>query len=565
MILNGRNIACNPLQRWTCRAFLMVLLPLLSILPAIAQISSGGSPLKSYIPFHETEWINLEEVQVDELLLEDEWAALTGRKSQRIAREIPVNIRPETRGTWEEFPDGSLVWRAGIRGTGAKALGVVFNRYLLEQGVKVFLFDPTGKNVLGAYTSRNNKPSAVLAISYFPGDELIIQMEVPPGVEDYGDLQVGAVRWAYLPVFEGKSTNDIYYGNSESCNVDINCPIGDDWQIVKNSVVRMINVQLCTGVLINNTRNEQKAYVYTAAHCVFLDNAYHSTVFYFNYESPTCNGPDGSTAFTISGATLVSTGDTLENPRDADSLDFALLELTVVPPSSYKPYYAGWDLSSSPAQHTTAIHHPMGDVKKISVDNDPPQNNYHDSVLWRYPEFVPYSLWRIPKWDVGTTEGGSSGCPLFNQDQLLVGTLTGGPASCASPRNDYFTRIDYTWDHYPEPERQLKYWLDPDNTGKKSLLGRPEWEVGTGKIPEMEALRLYPNPASNVLTVEAGLDPGANTVVSIIHLTGRSLLEKIIPWEERARIDVSGLPPGIYILRLRQEEKSLTHRFIVNR
>lgn len=564
MILNGRNIACNPLQRWACRAFLLVLFPLLPILPAIAQISSGGSPLKSSHPFDETEWINLEEVRVDQLLLEDEWAALTGKKSQRIALEIPVNIRPETRGSWEEFPDGSLVWRAGIRGRGAKALGVVFNRYLLGEGVKVFLFDPAGQNVLGAYTSRNNKGSGILAISYLPGDELIIQMEVPPGVEDYGDLQVGSVRWAYLPVFEDKSTNDIYYGNSESCNVDINCPTGDDWQIVKNSVVRLISGEKCTGVLINNTRNEQKAYVFTAAHCVFDERnggKYSPPVFYFNYESPTCDGPDGSTAYTISGATLVATGDTMENGRDADSLDFALLELSVIPPPSYKPYYAGWDLSTSPAQHTTAIHHPAGDVKKISVDNDPPKA----ISFTGWEALNPHSFWKIVEWDIAATEPGSSGCPLFNENKLVIGTLTGGDADCDFPYNDYFTRIDYAWDHYPEPERQLKYWLDPDDTGKKSLPGRPEWEVGTGRVPEMQALRLYPNPASNVLTVEAGLDPGTDAAVSIIHLTGRSLLEKNIPWEGIARIDVSGLPPGIYILRLRQDEKSLTHRFVVNR
>ncbi len=250
-----------------------------------AQLSRGGSPLKSKIGISNVEWIELEDVKTEELLLEDEWFAITGKKNRRIAKEIQVFIRPGTNGTWEEIPGGNLVWKLGIRSRGASGMGLVFSRYRLEEGVKLYVYDPSMKKTLGAFTGQNNKISGDLALSYLPGDELILQLEVPAGINDFGDLILGSVRHAYLPVFEEQPVTDYILNKSGACNIDINCSLGDDWQIVKNSVVRMINVEKCTGVLINNTRQDEKAYVYTAAHCVFQNEKFQSTVFYFNYEN----------------------------------------------------------------------------------------------------------------------------------------------------------------------------------------------------------------------------------------------------------------------------------------
>jgi PKD repeat protein len=453
------------------RLFITGILILFSLSLVSAQLSQGGKPLQSSIMESSLEWIDLDDVNVNELLLEDELISTNGKTTQRIAKEVEVSISPEQAGTWEDSQDGTLIWSIGIRGKGARALGVMFDRYVLTKGIKIYIYDPSETNKLGAYTSLNNKASGGLAISYLQGDELIIQMEIPPESTKYGELRIGSVRWAYLPVFEKKSLEDTYFGRSGNCNIDINCSLGNDWQLVKNSVVRMINTELCTGVLINNVRQDEKAYIFTAAHCVFdrFTGEYQPTVFYFNYESPTCNGPDGFDANSISGASLIATGDTMENPRDADSLDFALLELSLPPPNYFLIHYAGWNRSPIPALQTTSIHHPRGDVKKISLDLDPPQSNYHTEDY--LPEFVKYSHWRILEWDTATTEPGSTGCPLFNQNQHVVGTLTGGAAVCENPINDYYTKFNYAWDYYSEPTKQLKHWLDPDNTEVMSIPG----------------------------------------------------------------------------------------------
>ncbi len=351
--------------------YLLICLLFLIQQGAYAQLSGGGKPIGAGTLKSSFQWISLDDARVDELLLEDQADAIRGLKNRRIAREIPVSLNPERDGTWEWMHDGTRIWRLGIRGTGARALGIVFNRYFLEEGARLFLYDPMMKKILGAYTNENNKSSAMLPVSYLPGGELIIQLEIPFELVDYGELQVGTVRYAYQPVFEDKSLYDDYFGRADSCNIDINCPAGNDWQLLKRSVVRIVNAELCTGVLVNNTNEDGKPYIYTAAHCVFdrISGEYQPSVFYFNYDSPTCDGPDGNDQFSIAGATLLATGDTSENPRDADSLDFALLELSVTPPDSFMPYYAGWNRGKSPAQHTTTIHHPRGDVKKISKEN----------------------------------------------------------------------------------------------------------------------------------------------------------------------------------------------------
>ena len=76
-----------------------------------------------------------------------------------------------------------------------------------------------------------------------------------------------------------------------------------------------------------------------------------------------CFGGDGSAEMSISGADLLAVG---------DSLDFSLVRLSIKPPFSFDPYYAGWSIDTANITMTTTIHHPQGDVKKIAIDNDPP-------------------------------------------------------------------------------------------------------------------------------------------------------------------------------------------------
>ena len=132
----------------------------------------------------------------------------------------------------------------------------------------------------------------------------------------------------------------------------------------------------------------------------------------FNYESPNCANNDGPTWMTVQGS--------IKRANNAFS-DFALLELLETPPDSYSVYYSGWSAINEAAQSSVGIHHPSGDIKKISFD--------YDALLSaNYGTSGEPSHWRVIQWDDGTTEPGSSGSPLFDSlTHRIVGQLHGAP------------------------------------------------------------------------------------------------------------------------------------------
>ena len=216
---------------------------------------------------------------------------------------------------------------------------------------------------------------------------------------------------------------------------------------------------LCTGSMINNARQDKTPYLMTAGHCITSDPDASSLLICFNYESPYCGGGGSSS---LNGyADQILSGSVLK--AHSDSLDFALVQLETIPPAEYRPFYAGWNNSFTVPASAFSIHHPLGDVKKVSVSQTTPTVSSFD------PDFTANAFWRIGRWSIGTTEAGSSGGPLFNENKLIVGSLTGGTSLCSNPTDDLFAMFNKQWNHYSSANQQLKAWLDPDNSGITQL------------------------------------------------------------------------------------------------
>jgi len=121
--------------------------------------------------------------------------------------------------------------------------------------------------------------------------------------------------------------------------------------------------RFCSGSLINNTANDFKGYLLTAFHCLDWDyscslsinekNAVNNWLFRLQYESPSCNGVEGTEYITMNGANFKAA---------YQPTDFALVELMSTPTLAT---YAGWQRSSYSPHIGVGIHHPVGDVKKI--------------------------------------------------------------------------------------------------------------------------------------------------------------------------------------------------------
>ncbi len=436
------------------RKLLLSVLFAVSIFSAYSQVESPGSPwsisanLKSQVSV-----LNLDPISEREI---NSYSGQFGNrlKSMLFAYPVMTNLSSENDGVWEEMPDGRRVWRLTISSSGARSLNIIFHRFHLPDGASLYLYTPGYKVVRGAFTSLNELPSGVLATVPLPGDQLTVELNLSPGSAFEPQVIIGQVSHDFKGFF-----GETGIEKSGSCNVDINCPAGADWQIEKRAVVKFIRggVWLCSGTLINTAENSGRPLLLTANHCIALDWHAEQSVFYFRYEKPGCGNGAGSLQYSLSGSKLLAT---------ANQIDFCLVELSSAPPKSYDPYYAGWDRRVvSYLDSVVCIHHPSGDVKKIS-------KTYHRVVTGDFGGgFEANTHWKISQWDLGTTEPGSSGSGLFNTDHRLVGDLTGGDASCDYNFNDYFQKFSVSWDRYPDSAKQLKYWLDPLNTGTLAING----------------------------------------------------------------------------------------------
>lgn len=344
--------------------------------------------------------------------------------------------------------NGETVRRLKVSSPNAYSLGIWFESFYLVPGSSIYIYSNSGELLLGPLSHKNNKPFGALMLQSLAGDELIIEYRTCQ-TDNADVLVIGSVFYDFrnLPALL-KEKSSLGYGDSGFCNVDINCPEGADWQLTKKSVCKFTyNGWVCSGTLVNNVSGDGAPFFLTANHCISTEFDANSAVFYFNYENEVCGGTEEPTAQTLSGSTLLATA-------PEQKLDFSLLKLSVTPPPHYDIYYAGWNADSTTASNGASIHHPDGDVKKISISRyQPVTGNYGSS-------YDDNSHWQITEWASGTTEKGSSGSPLFDANHRVIGDLTGGDASCNYNYNDFYAKLNLSWDAYPDPEHQLKFWLN---------------------------------------------------------------------------------------------------------
>ncbi|NLD50250.1 MAG: trypsin-like peptidase domain-containing protein [Clostridiaceae bacterium] len=355
-------------------------------------------------------------------------------------------------------------WIIGIKSKDAFSVGVTFTKYLVPPESELYIYNTNRTKLIGAFTNLNNSESEMLPIFPIEGESIVIDYIEPKNVEFSGLLIIGIVCHDYVNIFQDRD-KDAWYGSSGQCEVDINCSTGYSWQVEKYAVCRIYNGYtgvMCSGFLINNVNNDGTPYVLTANHCISTSLHAGTSAFWFDYESPSCNGGDGIASDYIYSSTLRATwAYDLQTHRGSD---FTLVELSNPPDEYYHPYYAGWNRENTAATGGICIHHPKGDVKKIAVENNTLISTYHLSEN----NDANADHWRVIDWDIGVTEVGSSGSPLFNEDHKVVGQLHGGYADCNGQYDnnlsDWFGKIYSSWTGGGSSSSRLRDWLDSNNT-----------------------------------------------------------------------------------------------------
>ena len=379
---------------------------------SVAQIQLGGmAPSRGAAGAHLTAApvITLQPLNAAALIAEDEERSAQGVPGPyRFADTYAVDIGLED-GSWTQLPSGDQVWRLSIECREARSMGFVFDRFVIPTEARIYLVNDAGEQ-RGGYGPPSGGRT-LLAVDQLAGERITIEYHQPVGTAGPVDLHIATV----YPAYRGMDGDEREFGDSMPCNINVICPQGDDWRDQIRSVARVnVGAGHCSGALLNNCLNDGTPYFLTANHCLVGDVG--AWIFNFNWESPSCDPTeDASMAMSLSGADLLIT---------QVSTDFTLVRLNDVPPESYNVFYSGWDASGIPAQAVVSAHHPAGDIKKISRSFDAVEAG--EQIVGTELRQV----WKIEYWDDGIVEQGSSGSPLWNENKLVVGQLSGGLGTC---------------------------------------------------------------------------------------------------------------------------------------
>jgi PKD repeat protein len=411
------------------------------------------------------------------------------RDKQGILYRIGVaqftNITTENSGVWSINTDGSRTWKLRVSSEGAEALSILFQTFKIYGGTTFDVLNLNGRKVHNTMTIADVQETFTQNAALCQGDDLVLVLNEPVNTQP-SEIHIDRIMHNYRSTGYGSQEK---INESEACEVNVNCsPVGDTWQDEKKGVARIYVIEgnsagWCTGSLVNNTAQNCRPYFLTALHCGVSTSAANMTQwkFYFRYESPNCTNP--STPGTLDDYFItgcVRKADSADNGGDTGS-DFLLVQLgsatnesatiTTLKSTNFNAYWNGWNANNTATTGGTGIHHPAGDIKKISTFTGTTlSNSWGGSVQnthWRFS-------WTANANGHGVTEGGSSGSPLFNNSQgYIVGTLTGGSSYCnAQTSPDMYGKMSYHWtSNGTTTAKQLKPWLDPTNSGALTLAG----------------------------------------------------------------------------------------------
>jgi len=304
---------------------------------------------------------------------------------------------------------------------------------------------------------------------HIEGEEATLEIDLPPGISpDTVEISIPQVSHFFRsPLAAQGGTVTLSIGDAANCEIDATCYSA--WSPEGNATAKMVFVDAgssyqCSGTLLNDMAASGTPYFLSANHCISKQTVASTLETYWFYLSASCNsGTLNPGNRTLSrGATLLYA---------SSVTDTSFMKLNSTPPAG--AMYAAWD-STGPALGTavTGVHHPHGDLQKISFGNiqsfedcavaDPISGTFTcNTSTQASAEYLDITFTN------GITEGGSSGSGIFKTSggaHYLIGQLYGGNTSCSNPygSNDY-GRFDVAYN------TALHQWLSAGSTFSLSI------------------------------------------------------------------------------------------------
>ncbi|HVV01849.1 MAG TPA: serine protease, partial [Verrucomicrobiae bacterium] len=359
--------------------------------------------------------------------------------------DVPVALNATGSNQWTLNADGSHSWSLQVTVDGALGARLHVENIHLPPGVSLRVFASDNPSAASPpVTAQDLGMQRDLWMQTIFSDSVTLECDAAAGA----DLNAVAFEVTGLShIFEIPELNSNL--KEGTCHNDVTCY--QNWSAQASGVARISfvdggNSYLCSGCLLASSVKPNANYFLTANHCIPNQGVASSVEWFWFYQTSRCNGapPSLDSVPTTSGG-----GDLLAG---GVSSDFSLLRVRQSVPGGAA--HLVWS-TATPAQNESlaGIHHPGGTFKRISF------GNFYGSDS---------GFWAV-RWRSGVTEPGSSGSPLFNANQEVIGQLNGGfngpGSSCSNPSApDQYGRFDVTY-------QSVKQWVgaDPGGGGPSNL------------------------------------------------------------------------------------------------
>jgi len=538
-------------------------------------------------------------------------------KPYLVALTANANFSFPQSGTLKSLPDGRKVWQAQIVVDGAPAIGFYYDKFHLPAGVKLFLSNYNGKQILGAYTQKNNNATTHrFANEAVQGQLVNIELDIDANV-NINDIMLSINKVAVyhrgienlkryaigdMQLIDG--IDDALNGASSVCMINSVCPPGVGYDSSRLATLEYLSVTEegvggCSGTMINNTGNSTESctqYMLTATHCdpsnSTANSHFDQFIFRYNFEHSNCEGSDIPNANTLLGATFVARAD-YDASASINTLkgDFLLLKINDQIPASWNVVFSGWNRDANIPTSLTepekfiGFHHPATDNKKLMVTHDMEATSISGSGAKTH-------------WGMMVEEGyiaqGSSGSGLFNANGKLIGIASvAGNLGSTAPGCDiseqgmeaqamdfvFYSRLSYDWDYSldgNDASRKLKPWLDPTNSGITTL-GSVNSDCSNANPPIVSvenlnhddlngSLSIYPNPVSNgIVEMIFNLKNETPLTISVVDINGKIVHSSKIASVKTGQyqLNVSNIPNGIYLLKFQTANSTASKKLII--
>jgi hypothetical protein len=366
-------------------------------------------------------------------------------------------------GEWQPLENGRL-WLMEFQSKGAYSINFVFDNFYLPDSAELYITNKRGTMLYGPVTYKQNTKNGYFLTDLIVSDDVIIYIFEPEDKKGQTQLNIKRVVHAYRNLFSNMSYGNL--GGSESCNNDIAC--FPDWDKESDAVALVLlssGTEWCSGSLLMTANNSFSPYFLSAFHCIDssadgnlstteISNA-ENWMFKFQYKMITCGGSSATSGITYNGAKFRA---------GWNVSDFLLMEMDNSPIGNTEFSWLGWDRTGTTPTSGSCIHHPAGDVMKISFEENQFQMSTWGAVN---------NHWLL-NFDDGVVQKGSSGSPILDQNKRVVGQLHGNQnynqylSFCSQPRAEY-GRFDISWTGGGTNTTRLSNWLDPTGIGTLTI------------------------------------------------------------------------------------------------